>query len=427
MYDTQQLVKIIDFWKKTAYEEDLHYRPVVDHIDYKSKEAIDIIGPRRSGKSSILKLLIKKLKLTDDFLFINFEDPYFVSHNSPEVIEELISVQKEYFSQNLKYLFFDEIHAVNHWESAVRKLRDGGNYKIFLTGSSSKLLSRELSTLLTGRHISYSVLPLSFSEFLSFKEIKVESKKDLILKEKTLLKNFDEYLLIGGFPEIVKTGNLSLLKQYYFDIIQKDIVMRYDVRQKDTLEKMGIFLITNSAKTVSIESLKKTFSLSFETISDYLNYFNEAFLTFELSQFSYSLKFQQKASKKIYSVDCGLANTVSFRFSEDKGRIMEQCVFLELLRKGCETYFYKTGNNKEIDFLIKLPNRKKALIQVCWDLHDEMTKKREIDSLKQAMEELKVTSGLILTYNTEQEIPDKKQIIKVIPVYKWVIDNNYLS
>ncbi|MBI4226141.1 ATP-binding protein, partial [Candidatus Roizmanbacteria bacterium] len=254
MYDTQQLIKIIDFWEKTVFESDLIFRPIVDKLDSKSKEIVDIIGPRRSGKSSILNLLIKKLGLSN-FLFINFEDPYFVTHNEPQMIEELISVYKEYFSQDLKYLFFDEIHAVNHWESIVRKLRDGGNYKIFLTGSSSKLLSRELSTLLTGRHISYSILPLSFSEFLSFKKIKIEDKKDLILKEKTLLKNFDEYLLIGGFPEIVKTGNIALLKQYYFDIVQKDILMRYDVRQKNILEKMGIYLITNLSKTVSIESL----------------------------------------------------------------------------------------------------------------------------------------------------------------------------
>lgn len=421
MYDTRQLVKIIDFWKNTASEADLYSRTVVDTIDYKSKEVIDIIGPRRSGKSSILKLLIKKLELSKDFLFINFEDPYFVTHNEPQVIEELLSVYKEYFDKKLKYLFFDEIHTVSHWENAIRKLRDEGFYKIFITGSSSKLLSKELSTLLSGRHISYQIMPLSFSEFLSFKGIEIKDKKDLMLKERILSKKFDEYLAVGGFPEIVKTNNLALLKQYYFDIVQKDIIMRYDVRQKDILEKMGIYLITNLAKTVSIESLKKTFNLSFEAVSDYIDYFQEAFLLFEVPQFSYSLKTQQKGLKKIYSIDSGLANTVSFKFSEDNGRLLEQCVFLELKRKGYEIYYYKTRNNKEVDFLIKLGNGKKELIQVCWDLDGEDTRKRELDSLAQGMSELKISDGLILTHSSEQKIQVETKTITVLPAYKWLV------
>jgi predicted AAA+ superfamily ATPase len=423
MHDTQQLIKIIDFWKKTVYETDLIFRPIIDKIDYKSREIVDIIGPRRSGKSSILKLLIKKLELSN-FLFINFEDPYFVTHNEPQVVEELIDVYKEYFSRNLKYLFFDEIHAINHWENAIRKLRDSGKYKIFVTGSSSKLLGKELSTLLTGRHLSYEILPLSFSEFLSFKSVELKNKRDIVIREKSFLKNFDEYLSIGGFPEIVNTGNLALLKQYYFDIIQKDIVMRYDVRQKDILEKMGIYLITNLAKSVSIESLKNTFNLSFEAASGYLDYFEEAFLIYEVPQFSYSLKTQQQAQKKIYSIDSGLANTISFRFSKESGRLLEQCVFLELKRKGHGIYYYKTENNKEVDFLVQQQNRKKNLIQVCWDISDEDTKKRELNSLTQAMNELKLTNGLILTYNNEQKLQVENRRITVMPVYKWMIDKS---
>ena len=423
MHDTQQLIKIIDFWKKTVYETDLIFRPIIDKIDYKSREIVDIIGPRRSGKSSILKLLIKKLELSN-FLFINFEDPYFVTHNEPQVVEELIDVYKEYFSRNLKYLFFDEIHAINHWENAIRKLRDSGKYKIFVTGSSSKLLGKELSTLLTGRHLSYEILPLSFSEFLSFKSVELKNKRDIVIREKSFLKNFDEYLSIGGFPEIVNTGNLALLKQYYFDIIQKDIVMRYDVRQKDILEKMGIYLITNLAKSVSIESLKNTFNLSFEAASGYLDYFEEAFLIYEVPQFSYSLKTQQQAQKKIYSIDSGLSNTISFRFSKESGRLLEQCVFLELKRKGHGIYYYKTENNKEVDFLVQQQNRKKNLIQVCWDISDEDTKKRELNSLTQAMNELKLTNGLILTYNNEQKLQVENRRITVMPVYKWMIDKS---
>jgi len=422
MSNTEQLVKIIDFWRKTSVESDLFWRSIVNDIDCKNKEIIDIVGPRRSGKSTILKLLVKKLGLKNNYLFINFEDPYFVTHNQPEIIEELISTYEEYFNKKLEHLFFDEIQNILNWEKIVRKLRDIGRYKIFITGSSSKLLGAELSTLLTGRHLSYSVMPLSFIEFLSFKKIQVNSKKNLILKEKNILKNFDNYLLIGGFPEIVKTENISLLKQYYFDIVQKDIIMRYDVRQKDILEKIGIYLISNTSKIISVESLKTTFNLSYEAVSNYLEYFKEAFLNFELFQFSYSLKNQFKTSKKNYSVDTGLANVVSFKFSEDKGRILELSVFLELKRRGVEIYYYRTNNNKEVDFFAKQKGAKNKLIQVCWDLTDEKTKKREINSLNKAMEELALDEGLILTYNIEDKVLIDKRKITILPTYKWMLN-----
>lgn len=422
MSGTEQLIKIIDFWKKTSTEGGLFWRSIVDNIDCQNKEIIDIVGPRRSGKSTILKLLINKLNLENNYLFINFEDPYFVTHNQTEIIEELISTYEEYFDKKLEYLFFDEIQNILNWEKAVRKLREINKYKIFITGSSSKLLSKELSSSLTGRHLSYYVMPLSFIEFLTFKQISIKSKKDLVLKEKNILKHFDNFLLIGGFPEIVKTENITLLKQYYFDIVQKDIIMRYDVRQKDILEKMGIYLISNTAKIISIESLKITFNLSYEAVFSYLEYFKEAFLNFELLQFSYSLKNQFKTLKKNFAVDTGLANAVSFKFSEDKGRILEQSVFLELKRRGSEIYYYKTSNNKEVDFLIKQKNKKQILIQVCWDLNDEKTKKREIDSLNKAMEELNIDEGLILTHNFESKILVTKKTINILPTYKWMLN-----
>lgn len=422
MSNTEQLIKIIDFWKKTSVESDLFWRSIVDKIDYQSKEIIDIVGPRRSGKSTILKLLIKKLNLKNNYLFINFEDPYFITHNQPETIEELISTYEEYFDKKLEYLFFDEIQNILNWEKIARKLRDMNKYKIFITGSSSKLLSAELSTLLTGRHLSYFVMPISFIEFLSFKQILVNAKKDLILNEKNILKNFNNYLLVGGFPEIVKTENISLLKQYYFDIVQKDIIMRYDIRQKDILEKIGIYLISNTAKIVSIESLKTTFNLSYEAVSNYLEYFKEAFLNFELLQFSYSLKRQFKTFKKNYSIDTGLANAVSFKFSEDKGRALEQSVFLELKRRGGELYYYKTKKYKEVDFLVKQKGIKNELIQVCWDLTDKKTKNRELDGLTQAMEELKTNEGLILTYNSSEKIVKDGKKITILPAYRWMLD-----
>jgi len=202
----EQLIKIIDFWNKSAKSDKLFSRALVPELDLKSKEIVDLVGPRRSGKSSILKLVIKELKLLDNFLYINFEDPFFVANNSARIIEDLVEVFLEYFNTGLRYIFFDEIQEIFGWEKALRKFRDAAKYKIFIAGSSSKLLSSEMATSLTGRHQSYRVFPLSFLEFLAFKGVAALSRKERILNEQKIVKNFDEFLAIGGFPEAARTG-----------------------------------------------------------------------------------------------------------------------------------------------------------------------------------------------------------------------------
>lgn len=416
------LIKIIDFWQKNAEEKGLQPRLLVEEIDTDSNEIVDIVGPRRVGKSSVMKLLINKLKTQGNSLYINFEDPYFLDHNSPRVIEEIIETYKEYFQSKLKYLFFDEVQNVISWEKAVRKLRDSGQYKIFLSGSSSKLLSSEFASLLTGRHITYKLLPLSFEEYLLFIGVKTQGKKDIILRSMALGKHFTDYLQTGGFPAEVISRNQELLKQYYMDIVQSDIIRRYEVREKGVLERMGIYLLTNSAKTISLASLRQTYEISHEVVSNYLEYFKEAFLIFEVPQFAYSLKTQQKALKKIYAIDTGLANAVSFRFSQDSGRVLETCVFLELKRRGSEIYYYKTDNGREVDFLTREGETNRQLIQVAWDISDEKTKKREISVLADAMEEQKVTQGLLLTNDLIETVTADSKIIVVKPVYQWLLE-----
>lgn len=415
--DKEQLIKVIDFWQKAALENKLFSRDILDAIDLKGGEIVDIIGPRRSGKSSVLRLLISRLK-TDNWLHINFEDPFFIENNNAQTIEDLLDIYKEYYNHNLKYLFFDEIQNIENWEKAVRKLCDGAHYKIIITGSSSKLLSRELSSLITGRHLSCEVRPLSFKEFLTFHKFEIGSEKNIILQKIKIRKFFDLYLKLGGFPKIVLEKNEELLKQYYSDILEKDIIKRYDIRKKDTLEKMGVFLLSNSAKTLSLASLEKTFGVSFEVASTYLDYFKEAFLLFEVPQFSYSIKTQQKAFKKIYSVDTGLANAVSFRFSEDRGRCFENCVFLHLNQMPVELFYYKTRNNLEVDFLIKQEGKSLELMQVCSKFEDSKTEQREVNALLEAMDELELRTGTILTENTEKILKTKQGTIHVIPFYK---------
>jgi len=421
--DNQQIIRVIDFWQKTIEKDELKDRSLVKTLDYKSKEIIDLIGPRRSGKSSILKLIIKHLNLKNNYLFINFEDPFFIENNKPHIIEEFISVFKEYFNPELKYLFLDEIQEIEQWESVVRKLRDSGEFKIFITGSSSSLLSGEISTLLTGRHLSYQVFPLSFSEFLIFKNINIKGRKDIVLNQRIIARYFYEYMDTGSFPEIVLTGNSELVKNYFYDILQKDIVMRYNIREKEILERIAVYTLSNSSKIISRESLKKTFDISFALASSYIDYLKNSFLIFELFQFSYSLKKQQKALKKIYTIDSGIANAVSFRFSKDSGRILENIVFLHLKMMGKEIYYYKTKNNLEVDFIVKKETEEKELIQVSWSLIDKKTREREIKSLLIAMSELSILKGLILTDDEEENIEIEQKTIIVKPAYKWLLEN----
>ncbi|HEY0087447.1 MAG TPA: DUF4143 domain-containing protein, partial [Candidatus Lokiarchaeia archaeon] len=260
-------------------------------------------------------------------------------------------------------------------------------------------------------------------EFLIFKNINIKDKKDIVLNQRIIARYLYEYMDTGSFPEIVLTGNSELVKNYFYDILQKDIVMRYNIREKEILERIAVYALSNSSKIISLESLKKTFGISFALASSYIDYLKNSFLIFELFQFSYSLKKQQKALKKIYTIDSGLANAVSFRFSKDSGRILENIVFLHLKMAGKEIYYYKTKNNLEVDFIVKKETEEKELIQVSWSLIDKKTREREIKSLLIAMNELSILKGLILTDDEEENIKIEQKTIIVKPVYKWLLEN----
>jgi uncharacterized protein len=236
-----------------------------------------------------------------------------------------------------------------------------------------------------------------------------------------LIKKFQEYIQQGGFPEVVKTDNQELLKNYFYVFLQKDVIIRNQIRDKDSLEKMAVFLMTNSGKTISIASLKKAFNLSYETANKYLEYLKEAFLFFELKKFSFSLKKQSQALPKIYSVDTGLAKEVSFSFSQDNGRILENIIFLNLIRKFDDIYYYTTNNNFEVDFLVREKNINKHLIQVSWTIENQKTKDREIRALNEAMKELKIKKSIIITNNQEEIIKTENGAIEVLPAWKWLI------
>lgn len=415
MLNEQQILEIVEAWKNRIKESKLRDRRITDTLkSFIGKEVVDIVGVRRSGKSSSLFLLINRLKLDySHFLYVNFEDPLFIGHYDAELLEKIWNVYKEHSLPGKKpYLFLDEIQLIPRWELWARKMRDLEAAHIFVTGSSSMLMSREFGTKLTGRHISVTVFPLSFEEFLDFKGIKADKKN--IYSMKHIIKNkLNEYLMSGGFPEYALTNNRELLKNYFEDILYKDIILRHDIRDAKSLRNLAVFCMTNVSNYISYNSLRKQFSLSLDTVKSYLSDMEESFLVFAVPIFSYSLKAQENSPKKIYCIDNGLRNAVSFKFSRDMGKLAENAVFLELKRRNLDIYYWKGKN--EVDLVVK--NRDNSLTAINVSYSEELDE-REIKGLKGFKGEFsKAKKLMIITKDTEK----KEGSIRLIPLWRWLL------
>jgi predicted AAA+ superfamily ATPase len=239
----------------------------------------------------------------------------------------------------------------------------------------------------------------------------------------SIKKHFAEYLKHGGMPEYLKYNDSTLLKRVYEDILYRDIVARYDIKQVKALRELGLYLLSNIGGFFSYNNLSKTLGVgSMNTIKSYVDFLENSFLVSLTNKFSYSLKQQFVANKKIYCIDNGLAESVAFQFSKNKGKFLENLAFLGLKRRYAEIYYYKTANNLEVDFLVKSGRKDTALIQVADNLDSERTRQREIDALIHAMDELKLKRALILTEDAEEEIKLKGKTILVQSVYKWLLD-----
>src|SRR3989338_1243067 len=382
--------------------------------------AVFVSGLRRAGKSTLLNQVISDL-YKEGVYYLNFEDERLVDFNV-EDFNPLYEVFLELYG-NKKVFFFDEIQNVPQWEVFVRRMQ-GKGCKFFITGSNASLLSKELGTKLTGRNINIELFPFSFVEFLSFKGFRL-SKNGLSLTSEraSLKKHFAEYLRHGGMPEYLKYQEPTLLKRVYEDILYRDIVARYGIKQVKPLRELGLYLLSNIGGTFSYNNLKKVLELgSMNTVKSYADYLENSYLIFLISRFSYSLKQQFVSLKKIYCIDNGLAEAVAFQFSKNKGKFLENLVFLELRRKFPEIYYYKTTNNLEVDFLIKSGKNDLLLIQVADNLDNEKTRQRELNALIKAMDELKLKTALILTEDTEEEIALEGKTVMVKPIYKWLLE-----
>ena len=377
----------------------------------KTKQITVISGIRRCGKSTLLAQFSKEFK---NFYYLNFDDERLIDFNVGDFDSLMVAWQKEY---SAKTIFLDEIQNVENWEWFVRRIYEEG-YKVFITGSNAKLLSSELATRLSGRYFKIELYPFSFKEFLNYKKIDYH-KKDTKSKIK-VLKNFDYYLKNGGFPEFIQSKDSEFLKRIYEDVLYKDLLIRFNIREVKAFRQLADFLFTNFTKEISYNSLKNVLGFkSVTSVKNYVEFIQESFLVFELYKYDYSLKKQYVSDKKIYIIDNGIRNVIAFSFSADRGKLLENLVFLELKRRGEEIYYFK--DKKECDFIVREKNKIKAVIQVTDNLNDG-DKDRELSGLLAAMEKFKLKEGLILTKDQEDEIKSGKSIINIVPVWKWLLE-----
>ena len=364
--------------------------------------ALIITGVRRCGKSTLMNQLLKKQRKG---YYLNLEDPRLGGFDSSD-FNKVESIMKELYGEEGVY-FFDEIQNILEWERFIRYLVDKKE-KVVLTGSNASILSKELGTKLTGRHLSIELFPFSFWEFLSLK------------KQKPSINSFEEYLIKGGFPEYIKKENPEVLHELLSDIVMKDIAARFGIKNTIILNKIVIYLISNVGKEFSYNSIKKMFEIkSVKSVIDYISFFENAYLVFTLPRFSYSYKQQQVNPKKVYSIDNGFSSNNSASFSKDYGKMLENLVFLNLRKKYKDIFYFQEKN--ECDFVIKEKDKIIKAFQVCFDFNDE-NKDREINGLLEALEKFNLKDGLILTYKQEDEFNINGKKIKVLPVWKWLLE-----
>lgn len=405
------------------------------YLDMKPKRIVAVTGFRRVGKTYLLYQLLNKLLIDRDreqIVYINFDDER-IPENT-EFLTALLPTVKQTFSKPLKLLFLDEIQDMPNWSKWLRRIYDNEEINIFITGSSSKVSSREIPTELRGRCIEVKVFPLSLKEFLMFKNTSIDLKMvPYSENEKAkLMRTLNDYLLYGGLPEVVladEDKKFDILQQYYSTVVRRDIVERFKVKNEEGLKAMLRLLLNSTNYSISklYNTLKSlNYKIGKTTLLHYLNYVENSYFIHSLPIFSPKVKEQLQYPRKVYFIDNGFINSLSTRFSKNLGRLYENLVAVELLRRHSkengELYYWKDSRGKEVDFVVKHDFKVKQLIQVCYDIEDYDTRKREINALLKASEELKCRDLLVITsgYDAEEKIKGKKIIY--IPLWKWLLE-----
>ncbi len=412
MIATSQLEELVLSQKETFLAKDPGIPRKIAAGNYLEGDAIVVIsGVRRCGKSTLLRQLSEHFS---HFLYINFDDERLMDFSVADFATLMLVFKKT--SPGVMTLFIDEIQNVSGWERFVRRVHDEG-YKVFLTGSNANLLSAELGTRLTGRYRKITLFPFSFQEVLQFRSIDAgritEKKKAAVLRE------FDAYLDGGGFPEYLKFGDAEYLKRTFDDILYRDIITRFGIREVKGFRQLAHYLFSNLANAQTYNALKNTLGFkSTVSVRDYVGFLEEAYLIFEIFRYDPSLKKQYVNEKKLYCIDTGMRNAVAFRFSGDRGRLLENLVLVELLRRNTNVFFHK--NPKECDFITEEKGKITGAIQVCFELTME-NRDREIGGLVSAMSTHGLATGTILTYNQDEIITVGGAEIRVLPAWRWLI------
>ena len=422
-----------DVFKKiiTDFHES-QFQPLVPRdieIPFNSGKIVSLIGVRRSGKTAILFHLITALRKKVNpvnIIYVNFEDdrlfPLTLQH-----LNDLIDAYYELYPDKRKekiYLFFDEIQNVLHWELFVRRVYDTLNTDIFVTGSSSKLLSAEIATSLRGRTITYEVFPFSFSEYLRYRNITVNLHSSTAVSH--MVHAFDAYLHHGGFAETINVLpdiRSRILSDYADLIVYKDIVERHGIKNLTLMKHLVKYCFTHMATGVSVTKLyndlkSQGFRLGKDTLFDYFSYLEDAFAVFSVPIFRNSVREEQRNPKKIYAVDTGFKSVFDTSLSSDLGRLYENTAFLHLRRKTRDVYYFL--RNQEVDFYCRTSDDQ-CIVNVSYDIHRPETRKRELNGLFEAMSYFDAKQAWLVTASHEETVDLDGKTVTILPLWKWLL------
>lgn len=383
-------------------------------------QVVVITGVRRSGKSSLMFLIKETLGLNEsEFCYCNFDDERLSPY--PTMLNDIYSLHLE-MHRTEPVFFFDEIQEVPGWEKFVNRMYEQ-NRKVFLTGSNATLLSSEISSSLTGRNKVLELFPFSFSEYLRF-EGKTYDIERLSVKQRSLLLNdLNAFLESGGFPLVVKEKDSEIAHALFQDILYRDIVVRYKLSNVEEVKQIALYLASNTGKLFSYARLQSISGLkSLSSVKNYLHYFESAYLFYYLKKFDYSVKKQIMNSRKVFAVDNAIPNRLGFRFSENKGRLLENVVYIELRRRGCEVYYF--SDKYECDFLVKENLHITEAIQVTYGLNAENFN-RETGGLTEAMQLFNVPKGTIIVFDVIQPGFELPAGVTVVTAYEWLLKKKY--
>lgn len=377
-------------------------------------QVVVITGVRRSGKSSLMFLIREALGLSvSEFCFCNFDDERLSPY--PSLLSDIYSLHMEMYRTEPVF-FFDEIQEVPGWEKFVNRMYEQ-NRKVFVTGSNATLLSSEISSSLTGRNKVLELFPFSFAEFLRYEGRPYDTERLSVKQRSLLMSDLNVFLESGGFPLVVKEKDTEIAHALFQDILYRDIVVRYKLSNVEEVKQIGLYLASNAGKLFSYATLQNISGLrSLSSVKSYLQYFESSFLFYYLKKFDFSVKKQIMNSRKVYAVDNAIPNRLGFRFSENKGRLLENAVFIELKRRGCEIYYF--SDKYECDFLIKENMNITEAIQVCYVLNTE-NYHREAGGIAEAMQLFNIPKATIIVFDNQQSHFDLPQGVSVVTAYEW--------